>query len=162
MGPDHGAIHEMYSPLQLASGIGLLLQLPQESLPQPLSPPPVETLATVGQGPYRSGKSRQGAPVRTTHRMPLMMVRWSLLGRPRLGLWDGNKGANLYHWASVKSPRPTFLTSLLTFAPQFSSLPTLCKHPLVLRFIERSQVPAGTRWSPETRIPTAPGAAYYI
>ena len=43
MGPDHGAIHEMYSPLQLASGIGLLLQLPQESLPQPLSPPPVET-----------------------------------------------------------------------------------------------------------------------
>jgi hypothetical protein len=37
---------------------------------------------TVCQGPYRSGRSRQGAPVPRTQKMPLSIRRGSLGGRP--------------------------------------------------------------------------------
>ena len=39
-------------------------------------------LAMVGQRPYRSGRSRHGAPGRMIHRMPLRRRRWSAAGRP--------------------------------------------------------------------------------
>ena len=49
-------------------------------------------LYTVDHGPYRSGRSRHGAPVRSRHRMPLMIRRWSAFGRPRSGCSGGSSG----------------------------------------------------------------------
>ena len=78
------------------------------------------------QGPYFSGRSRQGAPVRSTHKMLLMIVRRSLPGRPDLGFCADNNGSSHCHCWSVKSPRPKrrtpplfirlSLTPLLEFA----------------------------------------------
>src|SRR6266542_3481691 len=60
---------------------------------------------TVCHGPYRSGRSRQGAPVRSRHTIPLMMVRWSWLGRPVAGRSGGSNGAKRAHCSSVSSCR---------------------------------------------------------
>jgi hypothetical protein len=39
--------------------------------------------AMIGQEPYCAGMSRQGAPVRMSHMMPLRMRHWAADGRPR-------------------------------------------------------------------------------
>jgi hypothetical protein len=54
---------------------------------------------------YRSGRSRQRAPVRKTQRMPSKQARSSARGRPPRGLRlaRGNSGAIFAHWASVTS-----------------------------------------------------------
>jgi len=60
---------------------------------------------TVCQGPYRSGKSRQGAPVRSTQRSAFTMVRWSFHGQPRCPLLDGSRSQINSHCSSVSSYR---------------------------------------------------------
>jgi hypothetical protein len=62
-------------------------------------------LYTVDQGPYRSGRSRHGAPVRSRHRMPSMIRRWSAFGRPVSGFSGGSNGFSPAHCRSVSSPR---------------------------------------------------------
>jgi hypothetical protein len=60
---------------------------------------------TVIHLPYFSGTSRQGAPVRMRHKMPLTIDRLSNAGRflrPRSG---GNRSFNSRHSASDRSPR---------------------------------------------------------
>ena len=62
-------------------------------------------LYTVDHGPYRSGRSRQGAPVRSRHKIPLMICRWSLFVRPVSGFSGGRCGSSRSHSESVSSPR---------------------------------------------------------
>jgi len=62
-------------------------------------------LDTVDHGPYRSGRSRHGAPVRKRHRMPLMIRRWSTFGRPVSGFSGGRCGSSRSHSWSLNSPR---------------------------------------------------------
>ena len=62
-------------------------------------------LYTVDHGPYRSGRSRHGAPVRARHKIPLMIRQWSAFGRPRSGLSAGSNGSSRSHSWSVSSPR---------------------------------------------------------
>lgn len=62
-------------------------------------------LYTVDHGPYRSGRSRQGAPVRSRQRMPLMIRRWPAFGRPVSGRSAGKCGFRRAHSWSVSSPR---------------------------------------------------------
>ena len=62
-------------------------------------------LYTVDHGPYRSGRSLHGAPVRSRHRMPLMIRRWSAFGRPRSGCSGGSSGWSRSHSWSLSSPR---------------------------------------------------------
>src|SRR5580700_4984606 len=60
----------------------------------------------VWYGPYRGGKSFQGAPVRRIHKTPLSTVRRSLHGRPRPSSRTGSSGkmvSTICHWSSVKS-----------------------------------------------------------
>jgi len=63
----------------------------------------------VFQLPYRSGTSRQGAPVRSRHKMPLMTLRLCSGGRPRPRLptfrSTGNNTFRIRHSTSVRSPR---------------------------------------------------------
>src|SRR5262245_31394805 len=66
-------------------------------------------LYSVAQAPYRSGTSRQGAPVRSFQRMPLRIVRWSRLGRPVAGRSGGSRGASCSHCRSVSSWRRLIL-----------------------------------------------------
>ena len=59
----------------------------------------------AGEG-YRSGRSCQAAPVRSTHKMPASTSRLSHLGRPfpsSLGCFSGIKGSRIAHCSSVKS-----------------------------------------------------------
>ena len=60
---------------------------------------------TVCQGPKRSGKSRQGAPVRRIQTMPFHIFRGSLAGRPVRAAALGNKGPTKRHCSSVISCR---------------------------------------------------------
>ena len=62
-------------------------------------------LYTVDHGPYRLGRSRQGAPVRSRHKIPSMIRRWSMFGRPRSGFSAGRNGSSRPHSWSVSSPR---------------------------------------------------------
>ena len=63
---------------------------------------------TVCHGPKRSGRSRQGAPVRTIQRMPSTIVRRSLRGRP-VDFSAGIMGSMIDHCSSVSACR--FMTS---------------------------------------------------
>jgi hypothetical protein len=56
------------------------------------------------QSPYRLGMLRQGAPVRSTHRMPLTVRRLSFIGGPR-SPQSGRSGSKMRHSQSVRSPR---------------------------------------------------------
>jgi hypothetical protein len=64
----------------------------------------VKRTKTEFQLPYRSGMSRQGAPVRRTQRMPLTIRRLSEIGGPRSPR-SGSKGLRMCHSESVRSPR---------------------------------------------------------
>jgi hypothetical protein len=61
---------------------------------------------TDSHGPYRSGTSRHGAPVRVRHRIPSISRRSShLRGRP--GFFPlGSSGSSTVHCAPVRSARP--------------------------------------------------------
>ena len=68
-------------------------------------PGPYEDNAyAVSQGPYRSGRSRQGEPVRARHQIPSKTCRRSLGGRPIFGI-GGSTASSRSHCASVRSPR---------------------------------------------------------
>jgi hypothetical protein len=59
----------------------------------------------AGEG-YRSGKSCQAAPVRSTHKIPASTSRLFTLGRPlpsSLGGFSGIRGFRIAHCSSVKS-----------------------------------------------------------
>src|SRR4051795_3291375 len=58
---------------------------------------------TVCQGPYRSGKSRQGTPVASFQRIPLSSRRSSCRGRP--GFRGGKSGCKRAHSVSLNSCR---------------------------------------------------------
>jgi hypothetical protein len=60
---------------------------------------------TVIHLPYFSGTSRQGAPVRMRHKMPLTIFRLSLAGRFLRPLSGGSRSFNRRHSASERSPR---------------------------------------------------------
>lgn len=60
---------------------------------------------TVCQGPKRSGRSRQGAPVRKIQSIPFHMRRGSLGGRPVRALRWGSSGPIKAHCSSVISCR---------------------------------------------------------
>src|SRR5690348_14077046 len=60
---------------------------------------------TVCQGPNRSGRSRQGAPVPRIQKMPLSIRRGQLAGRPVLALLRGISGSTAAHCSSVSSCR---------------------------------------------------------
>src|SRR2546421_8835946 len=80
----------------------------------PRSPPPAtrqrrKRVYTLSHGPYRSGKSRHGAPVRSFHKMPFTISRCDLFGRPVLGRSGGSSGASRSHSASVISCRRTVI-----------------------------------------------------
>ncbi len=60
----------------------------------------------VWYGPYRGGKSFQGAPVRRIHNTPLSTLRRSLQGRPRPSSRTGSSGrmaSTTFHCSSVRS-----------------------------------------------------------
>src|SRR5579872_612257 len=60
----------------------------------------------VWHGPYREGRSFQGAPVRKIHSTPLSTLRRSLQGRPRPSSRTGSAGRmslTMFHCSSVKS-----------------------------------------------------------
>src|SRR6267154_6901218 len=60
----------------------------------------------VWYGPYRGGRSFQGAPVRRIHKTPLSTVRRSLHGRPRPSSRTGSSGKMVctkFHCSSVRS-----------------------------------------------------------
>jgi hypothetical protein len=64
---------------------------------------------TVWYAPYRSGKSFQGAPVRSIHRIPFSVVRRSLHGRPRRSARTRSGGkmvSTICHCSSVRSISP--------------------------------------------------------
>ena len=58
------------------------------------------------QGPYRSGTSRHGTPVRTRHRIPSISCRRGYVrGRP--GFFPlGSSGSSTAHCSSVRPARP--------------------------------------------------------
>jgi len=60
---------------------------------------------TVCQGPYRSGRSRHGAPVPRIQKMPLRFNRGSLAGRPVRAVLFGRNGETNDHWSSSRSCR---------------------------------------------------------
>src|SRR5215203_515594 len=60
---------------------------------------------TVCQGPKRSGRSRQGAPVARIQKMPLSCVRRSLAGRPVRAVLRGRCRWTNAHCSSVSSWR---------------------------------------------------------
>src|SRR6516164_440167 len=64
----------------------------------------VKRTKTEFQLPYRSGISRQGAPVRSTQRMPLTVRRLSTMAGPRSPRF-GSNGSRMRHSESVRSPR---------------------------------------------------------
>ena len=64
----------------------------------------VKRMKTEFQFPYRSGMSRQGAPVRKTQRMPLTVRRLSGIAGPRSPR-SGSNGSRMRHSESVRSPR---------------------------------------------------------
>jgi hypothetical protein len=66
---------------------------------------------TVSQGPYRSGRSRHGAPVRRTHKMPLSISRGSRRGRPVSAGFTVTKGAISTHCSSDSSCRCAMVRS---------------------------------------------------
>lgn len=63
-----------------------------------------KTVYAVSHGPYRSGTSRQGEPVRARHQIPSKTCRRSLGGRPILDI-GGNSGSSRSHCVSVRSPQ---------------------------------------------------------
>jgi hypothetical protein len=64
----------------------------------------VKRTNTEFQLPYRSGRSRQGAPVRRIQKIPLTVRRLSGIDGPRSPR-SGSNGSRMRHSESVRSPR---------------------------------------------------------
>ena len=76
MGTDDAAINEMDVPIELAFGIRLHLLGCEDLLPQAHPAPVVKSVLTPLIMPHSDWVSlAAGAPVRRTHKMPLMIVR---------------------------------------------------------------------------------------
>jgi hypothetical protein len=106
VGTHHGVVHA-HLPLDLSDRVRVGLRMRQEAIPQvPSLLQRLKRSKQVCQGPYLCGRSRQGEPVRSFHRMPLMTVRWSLHWPP---LWpcSGKSGSISCQAWSVISPRLT-------------------------------------------------------
>jgi hypothetical protein len=90
----------------------------------------------VWYGGYRSGRSFQGAPVRSTHRMPFSTSCRSRQGRPRpsaraLGL--GSKGSMISHCSFVRSMHTSYTAKPASYAasgPVYETVSsvTSCRH----------------------------------
>src|SRR5437763_8611905 len=80
---------------------------------------------TLSHGPYRSGKSRHGAPVRSFHKMPFTISRCDLFGRPVLGRSGGSSGASRSHSASVMSCRRTVILNCTQPDQHLKTVPSL-------------------------------------
>jgi hypothetical protein len=65
---NHGAVDVMESPVKLALGVGLLLEISQGAVPDPSTPPPIEARRHHLPGAVLLG---QVAPVRFNHSRPL-------------------------------------------------------------------------------------------
>jgi hypothetical protein len=66
---------------------------------------------TDGQGPYRAGTSRHGAPVRTRQRIPSISCRLVYFRRRPGFLPHRSSGSSTAHCASVRSARPVTSTA---------------------------------------------------
>ena len=102
-GWDETSIQEPLAPVQPA----LFVQGPQNSEPYcaptlPAPPTPARRRWQVEELPYRSGRSFQRAPERSTQRIPLRVVLSSALGLPRR-LGGGRRGAMTSHCSSRRS-----------------------------------------------------------
>jgi hypothetical protein len=64
-------------------------------------------LDTVFQFPYRSGRSRQGAPECRYHRIPLRIGRWSRFDLPTSGLIGARRARRRSYWRSFSACRRT-------------------------------------------------------
>jgi hypothetical protein len=91
VGADHGGV-DHHLPVDLTDGIGFGLGVGEESLPGAIGLRAANRSEQVCQGPYRSGRSRQGTPVASFQRMPLSTRRWSAHWPPRRPLL-GSSGA---------------------------------------------------------------------
>src|SRR5438067_7209432 len=80
---------------------------------------------TLSHGPYRSGKSRHGAPVRSFHKMPFTISRCDLFGRPVLGRSGGSSGASRSHSASVISCRRTVILNCTQPDQHLKTVPSI-------------------------------------
>ena len=77
---------------------------------------------TLFQGPYRSGRSRQGIPVFSQYRIPLSITRLSFPGLPPCaGFSGGSSSFTLFHCSSVNSCR-----FILLFYCCFLNLSCVC------------------------------------
>jgi hypothetical protein len=74
VGADDAGVHAD-DPLDLADGVVLGLGVGQQPVPGPVTLPPSEPVVAGLPGTVRSGRSRQGAPVRSFHKIPLMTRR---------------------------------------------------------------------------------------
>ena len=101
--PHHRPVHKVQQPVQLAAGVRVGLQRGQDPVPDALTAPAVNRLATVSQGPNWLGRSRHGAPVRSSHTIASTIRRWSFGGRPIRGRCGSSTRASLAHCASVSS-----------------------------------------------------------
>lgn len=70
---------------------------------------------TVYQGPYRSGRSRQGAPVRRIQSTPLSISRALRRGRPVFAGFVVTGGSTMFHYSSVTSCRCAILRALSSY-----------------------------------------------
>jgi len=107
-GTHHGASNATHRPVQLAA----LVPARPCSVCSSCSQTPRRRYAvrrwyTVCQGPYRSGRSRHGAPVRAIQIMPSTSSRSGRRGRPRLLVGAGNSRANCRHCGSLNPSRCT-------------------------------------------------------
>jgi hypothetical protein len=74
VGPDDAGVN-LGIPVQLPSRLRLDPQAASIRAQVPSVCQRANRLYTVSQGPYRSGRSRQGTPVRTRNKMPLRTWR---------------------------------------------------------------------------------------
>ena len=117
---DHAGV-DLSIPVQLPSTVGLGTQAGLDAGPGPVGCQRANRLDTVSQGPYRSGRSRQGTPLRTRNKIPLRTWRWSRQRPPRLDLDDGSSAASRSHSSSVISTRRFTASFYLNVGPQLNS-----------------------------------------
>jgi hypothetical protein len=70
---DDGAVDVVQGPVQPAASVGPPLRRGRARSHTPLARQRWKAPATLDRGPHRSGGSRHGAPVPSTHRMPPMV-----------------------------------------------------------------------------------------
>jgi hypothetical protein len=92
-------------PVDVTSGVGFRLQRLKDALPRAIAPPAYETVVAGLVGPVPGWDvAPAGAAVRSLQRMPLITLRRSLQGCPRVGSL-GRCGTSARHCGSVRSLR---------------------------------------------------------